>query len=246
MIPYERQQLILDLLKGKDLVKLDELAEHIPDVSKSTLRRDIKELEANNLVKSLSGGAVKEYGTISELPISAKATMHTEEKKRIARLAAGQIHAHDTIYLDSGSTCSALLGDILDMDIHIVTTNTDILRTNAEAIKAEIILVGGIYNSSISSLYGPLALENIKKYIFDVAFLGANGVDLHYGVTTPHLEEAAKKQAVAENARATFLLCDSTKFHKVSSVKTLELEQVTIISDKNDGRLAERTRILFE
>ena len=75
MIPYERQQKILSIIESKELVKIDELQELFQDVSASTLRRDLKELEKNRKIESLSGGAVKKISTIGEIPITMRNTL---------------------------------------------------------------------------------------------------------------------------------------------------------------------------
>lgn len=243
MIPYERQQRILELLKGRELVRLDEIKEAIPGASTSTLRRDIKELEEAGRVERLQGGAIKALSGAIELPMSTKAGMQTAEKAVIARLAATLIEDGDAIYLDSGSTCTALLKELLDRRVNIVTTNTDVFHFSHDFV-AEITVLGGSYNASISSLSGPLTEENIEKYIFGKAFLGANGIDPRFGVTTPNLIESTKKQAVHAHAQRTFVLADSTKFHKVSAVHTFDLSEVTIISDRSNARISQITALL--
>lgn len=244
MIPYERQQKILELLKDRDILKIEDLLELIPGVSESTLRRDIKELEGSHQVERLSGGAIKAYSSVSELAYSTKSTLNLEQKRTIAQVAARQIHTDDTIYIDSGSTCTILLQQVVDRDIHIVTTNTDALRLITAPTKAEIIITGGTYDPAIASLYGPLASDAINRYVFDEAFLGANGIDVEFGITTPHLQESVKKKQVVRRAKKSYLLADSTKFNQVSSVHALDLDQVTIISDATDPRIAEHTQIL--
>lgn len=246
MIPYERQQRILELLKDHDILKIDDLLTLIPGVSESTLRRDIKELEGTHQVERLAGGAVKAYSSVAEIPIITKSNLRPEEKRTIAKLAMREVHPDDTIYIDSGSTCTALLQEVLNMDIHIVTTNTDALRLIAAPTTAEVIITGGTYDPTIASLYGPLTEETIGRYVFDEAFLGANGVDVQFGITTPHLQESVKKHDVVSRSKRSYLLVDSSKFNQVSSVHTLDLEQVTIISDATDPRIAERTRVICE
>lgn len=81
MIPYERQKKIIRLIAGKDLVKIDELQVQLPNISISTLRRDLKALETNGNIEYLVGGAIKATATTSELPMSEKATLHEEQKK---------------------------------------------------------------------------------------------------------------------------------------------------------------------
>lgn len=245
MIPYERQQLILKLLKGHEILKIDDLLAAIPDVSESTLRRDINELERTNQVEKLAGSAIKAVESVSELPMVTKSTLHQQEKKTIALLAKELIHPDDTIYIDSGSTCTALLREVLDMDIHVVTTNIDALQLVTAFKKAEIVITGGTYDPTIESLYGPLTADAINRYIFDEAFLGANGIDLQFGITTPHLQESVKKQEVVSRAKRSYLLADSSKFNQVSAVHALDLDEVSIVSDANDPRIAERTQVIY-
>lgn len=243
MIPYERQEKILELLNDKELLRIEELQQHIPDASTSTLRRDLKELSKKNQVQLLTGGAVKRSSTVAELPIVTKSVLQTKEKKDIAKLALQQVSDGETIYLDSGSTCTTFLEELLNRNIHIVTTNTAVFGLT-RTITAEITILGGSYNPTISSLSGPLTVENLQNFIFDKAFLGGNGIDINYGVTTPNLLEATKKRSVLANTKDAFLLCDSSKFHKISAVKAFELTDVTLITDKKDEKIAGKMKII--
>lgn len=243
MIPYVRQEKIIEILENRELIRIEELQKLIPEVSISTLRRDLKELEGLNKVQTLSGGAVKISSNVSELPMSTKASLQTKEKLYIAELAAREVVAGETVYLDSGSTCTALLKELLKKKIRIITTNTDVLRLTGE-FEAEITILGGTYDPKISSLSGPLAEANIKKYVFDKAFLGANGIDLKFGVTTPNLVEAIKKKTVIDQAKKSFLLCDSSKFHKTSAVKSFDLNEVILITNKFDSDFSKEMTII--
>ncbi len=244
MIPYERQQRILELLENRELLRIDELCELIPEVSSSTIRRDIKELERAGKVEHLQGGAIKAAGFASETPTSVKASLHTREKEAIAERAAAEVADGDSIYVDSGTTCTALLAHLLERDIDIVTSNTDVVRLASSPIRAHIVLLGGDFNPDISSLSGPLTEVGISRCVFSKAFLGANGIDTQFGITTPSLMESNKKQAVATRSQQTFVLADSSKFHQVSAVQTLDLSQVTIISDAWDDEIGALTTLV--
>lgn len=244
MIPYERQEKILEALNSEDIIKIEKLLKILPAVSISTLRRDLKELEKAGRVELLAGGAVKICSTTSEMPISTKTTLHAEEKEIIADLAAALIHEGDVIYLDSGSTCTTLLNKIINRKITIITTNTSVFNIQHE-MEAEIILLGGRYNPIISSLNGPLTDDNIKKFNIQKAFLGANGVHPEKGISTPNLVEANKKREILKNSSKAYLLCDSSKFRKVSAVKAFSLEKVTVISEIYDEKIGEVTNFIF-
>ncbi len=243
MIPYERQQKILSYIEDKEIVKIDELQELFEDVSVSTLRRDLKELEKSRKVEILSGGAVKKISTIGEISITTRSTYKYEEKEKIAALAADLIHDGDTIYLDSGSTCSILFKKIKEKRITIYTSNMDIFALSGD-INAEIIVLGGKFNPINSSLTGPFTEELLNKLYFTKSFLGVNGINERMGVTTPTIEEATKKKLVKEHSEQTYLLCDSSKFHKLSNVKAFELENLVIISDCGDDKIEESVLII--
>lgn len=137
-----------------------------------------------------------------------------------------------------------LLNQLLDRDITIYTTNTTVFNITRK-IKATIILLGGRYNPSISSLSGTLTENNLIGLYFDRAFLGVNGVDDVKGVTTPNIDEATKKRLIRKNAKQTYLLCDSSKFHRVSSVRAFDLKNVILISDKKDAKISKYVPILL-
>ncbi|MGT2785825.1 DeoR/GlpR family DNA-binding transcription regulator [Streptococcus merionis] len=237
MIPYERQQKILELLKDTDILKIEELQKHFPTISDSTLRRDLKELEKKRKIDYLSGGAIKAVSTTGEIPISQRNTLHSQEKDILAELAAQFVQAGDVIYLDSGSSCTSLFRRIMSKRITVYTTNTDIFSVITEENQAEIIVLGGQFNALISSISGPLTEENLKNIYFTKSFLGVNGIDEKYGVTTPTLVEANKKRLVKEHSDHVYLLSDSSKFHNLSNVKAFDLKDVTVISDRYDEKL---------
>lgn len=244
MIPYERQKAIITLLADKDLVKIDELHKDLPNISMSTLRRDLKALESSGDIEYLVGGAIKATVTSGELPMSKKSSLHEAEKKIIATRAADEVCDNESVYIDSGSNNALLLNQLLDRNITIYTTNTIIFNINWK-FKASVILLGGRYDPEISSLSGTLTENNLSDLYFDRAFLGVNGVDDEKGITTPSIAEATKKRLIKSNAKRTYLLCDSSKFHRVSSVRAFDLKDVILISDKNDTKLSKHVPILL-
>ncbi|MEH7608788.1 DeoR family transcriptional regulator, partial [Priestia megaterium] len=56
MLTPERHQLILKLLKEKELVKVQEFIE-VTGASESTIRRDLSQLEEEQMLKRVHGGA---------------------------------------------------------------------------------------------------------------------------------------------------------------------------------------------
>ena len=73
------------------------------------------------------------------------------KKRKIAKMASELIVDGDTIYLDSGSTCTMILKYIVEKKITIYTTGTDVFSIN-ENVVADIFVLGGRYNPITSSL----------------------------------------------------------------------------------------------
>lgn len=243
MIPYIRKERIIEILKCGEVINIEELQHLIPEVSISTLRRDLKDLEKNEKVILLFGGGVKCRTNSLELPISTKLNIKTKEKEAIANIASNLINSGDTIYLDSGTTCTALLNKLHTKKITIITSNTQVFSMS-ENFKFDIIFLGGNYNPLISSVNGSLTDGNINHFNFDKAFLGANAIDIELGVSTPSIEEANKKRQVIKRAKESYLLCDSSKFGKALMSRAFGVDECIIISDKFDRALASKTKLL--
>lgn len=244
MVPYLRQKKILDIIYKNEVVSIEFLQNNLKDVSISTLRRDLKKLEQENKIILLGGGAVKIALSSEEIPVSVKENVYFDEKEIIAELANEIVKDGDTIYLDSGTTCSILFEKIAKKKIIIITSNTNIFKSNIN-IKAEIILLGGTLNYSLSSVNGEFTNESIKKFNYDKAFLGANGIDVFTGiVSTPSITEASKKITVISQSKECYLLCDSSKFNKHFMTNAFRLDKCIVISDKLDKDILKFTQMV--
>ena len=236
MLTPERHQLILSMLKEKGVARIQELVEQT-GASESTVRRDLIELEEKRLVKRVHGGAAWPQNKIEEPSIQEKSVKYAQQKIAIARYAASLIEEHDSIFIDAGTTTSQMLPFIPHDQIVVVTNGVDIaLELSKRKIKT--ILLGGELKAATLSLVGPDALKTISQYRFDKCFLGMNGVDGEHGLTTPDPDEAYVKQLALQYSDARYVLCDSTKFSRVTFAKVGELDQVTVITD--DGLDAEQ------
>lgn len=187
--------------------------------------------------------AVKLHTSTHELDLVAKSELYHREKELIARLAVKEVDDGETIYIDSGSTGALVLQALLERPITIYTTNTAVCFVQ-EPTKALIQLIGGAFNPTTASVTGSMTEQILRDIYFDKSFLGVNGIDEHRGVMTPTFIEATKKRIVTRNSRVTYLMCDSSKFHRLSTVKVFDLKDVVVISDKQDTTLSSIARII--
>lgn len=231
VLTSERYEYILDKLNRENTVKIKDLEKEM-NCSLSTVRRDLSELEDQNLLVRVHGGAKRVYTLASEMEVTEKSTKNIQEKKDIAKLAASFIQDEDIIYLDAGTTTYEMIPFLKEIKkLQVVTNgikNADLLTDYGIAT----ILIGGQIKATTKAIVGAVSLEQLSNYRFSKTFLGINGVDIEFGYTTPDPEEAALKSLAISLSNKTFVLADHTKFDKVNFVKVSALEDCVMITDK--------------
>lgn len=237
MIPYKRRLQMLKLLETHEIVSVPELLEAMPDVSESTIRRDLKALEAEGQLVTMRGGGVSRKIGSYEVPVNSKAIVNVAEKERIASYAAGLVKDGEAIYLDSGSTTLRMLKHLKNKEITIVTSNALVLTELEDAAKVKCFMVGGEINFATASLYGMETVNELSRMNFDKAFIGANGFSQAAGISTHDILEAEKKRTVKRNCTETYVLMDSSKSGRNALHKVFDISEVTIICDREMDEL---------
>lgn len=237
VLTEQRYQQILDLLNDKKTVSLQSLIEQL-NVSESTIRRDLSHLEKENKLTRVHGGAKKSFVLDSEQNIEEKTLKNSQEKNKIGEYAASIVKDTDSIYLDAGTTTYAMIPYLKNKDI-TVTTNGIQLADALTDIGVNTILLGGQIKQTTKAVIGPVAVKQLEHYRFAKVFLGINGIDLKYGLTTPDIEEATMKQTAANVGYDVYFLADSSKFEKVTFCQVVPLENQIVITDKFSGQSVE-------
>jgi DeoR family fructose operon transcriptional repressor len=231
MLPYERKKLIEDYIEKNKETSIDEICELTPDVSASTVRRDLKTLENEGVISVYYGGIVKKNVFSVEQKIESKRLTNMDAKNRIAKYAASLVSPNETIFLDSGSTVAEMIR-YLDPSVKVITTSIDIVVSNIN--KLEIYLLGGNVSEVRNSVYGISTIEQLSDFIFEKAFLGANGIGEKFGITTPSVEETMLKKKVIKNSSKVYFLIDSSKIGNFSTCKVSEIDENYVIMDKSN------------
>lgn len=231
MLTPERHGLILQLLKEKNVVKIQELVD-LTNTSESTIRRDLSLLEEQKFLKRIHGGASKLQGKLKEPSMVEKSAKNLQEKRRIAKYAAGLVEEGDCIYLDAGSTILEMI-EYLPKEIAVVTNGlmhlTPLLSKGVPTY-----LIGGMAKPGTNAFIGRGALTGLDLYRFDKCFIGVNGIHHQFGFSTPDQEEAMVKQKAIALSREAYVLADSSKFAEISFAKISDIHNASIITDDID------------
>lgn len=231
MITERRHLKILKMLEEFEIIKLSEIIEET-NTSESTVRRDLAYLESKGLLERVHGGAKRVTHKGEELSYNEKISKNVEDKVKIGKLAADLVEENDAIFIDAGTSTYEMIPFLKGKNISVITTGVDHIAALIEN-NIPCYMIGGNVKLKTKAIIGSDAVEGLKRFNFDKAFLGTNGVHKKFGFTTPDSEEANIKRVAKELSREVFILADNTKFNKSTLVKFGELEEGVILTDRN-------------
>src|SRR5688572_1874171 len=217
----ERKRFIINKLSQDQQVEVLDITDAF-QVSAITARRDLDQLEKEGLLVRTHGGAVKIKSTGQRKLFSydEKAILNKDRKEYIGELASQLVQESDVIFIDSGSTLFHLCSYLKKIKHLTVITNS--LPVASELVghpNIRINLIGGEVDHERKAVYGLISEMTLEHYHTNKAFIGADGVSLQKGLTTYDEKEAAISKKIAASSDEVFLLCDSSKIERNSSVK---------------------------
>jgi DeoR family transcriptional regulator of aga operon len=228
----QRRESILQKLTQQGTVQVTDLVEQL-GVSAVTIRSDLSALEAQGLATRSHGGAILTRTPPAEQTIDQKDALNHEQKERIGALAARMVQPGDNIIIDSGTTTISLARHLREAkEVAVLTNGLNIAWELADAPGVDLILTGGLLRKQSLSMLGAQAEACLQAYSFDKLFLGVDGFDLQFGITTHNEAEASLNHKMVERAKKIIVLTDASKFGRVSLHRIAQLDKVhTVITD---------------
>tara|TARA_R110002096_G_scaffold435214_1_gene659770 strand:+ start:17454 stop:18206 length:753 start_codon:yes stop_codon:yes gene_type:complete len=230
----KRHEIILTTLEKEKHVEVLDLCNKL-NVSAVTIRKDLKFLEEKGLLHRTHGGASLENPYINEKAVIEKEKISVEEKNGIAQAAAKLINENDSILIASGTTVQALSKFIKPKNkLTVITSSLYVVLHLIHDKNIEILQLGGYIRHSSASVIGSYAAHILSNVSCSKLFLGVDGIDFDYGLSTTSLEEAQLNQKMLVSAQKIIVLADSSKFGKKSFAKICNLSDIhEIITDRN-------------
>ena len=229
----QRHAAIVDALREQGSVTVTELAAALK-VSDMTVRRDLIELERFGRLVRIHGGAV---ATEADRPpaldrdepsFERRLSQRRAAKERIAAAAAALAADCRSIALDTGTT-TLLLAQRLAGRAHAkIFTNNVRIAGAVGGGGAEVYLAGGRVRADELSVGGPAAVAQFADLWFDVAFLGVSGVTAD-GLFDYAFEDAELKHVYLKRSALKVVLCDASKFQRMSLVLIAPLADVDVL-----------------
>ncbi len=231
----KRHQYILEKLKDEGYVKVKDLSNKL-GVSEVTIRKDLRHLESKKLLYRNHGSASSLSSIISDKHIDVKEKMFAEEKLQIAKAASKLLTEEDKIIIASGTTLFAFAKEISTYESYltVITSSVKVSLALCYNTNIEIIQLGGIIRKNSVSVIGHYAENILGSLSCNKLFLGVDGIDLDYGLTTSDMNEARINQQMIDAAQKIIVLTDSSKFGKRGFCKICDIDKIHhIITDTN-------------
>ncbi len=189
-------------------------------VSEMTIRRDIG--TDSGPLNCLGGYIipVQDNGNGSDYDFDLEKDCHANAKAQACAAAAALIEAHDTVFIDCGTTTPYLAQQIpQNQHITVVCYSLNIAEILSRRDDVRLIVLGGVYHPEAASFSSDEGIEVLKRVNINKAFLSAGGVDEQHGVTCSHFHEVPVKQMAMQRALQKHLVVDESKFGKVRAAR---------------------------
>lgn len=245
MIKEERHQLILDTLMKHESIQVSDLSSLL-GVSTVTIRKDLTELEKNSKLYRSHGKAILINPYINNRSVNEKEMLFRDEKKEIGKYAASLITKDDSIIIASGTTVLALARGIRPIHkLTVISASLQVSEILGVNESVDIVQLGGTLRHSSLSAVGKYAESPLSEFSCSKLFLGVDGIDIDFGITTTDIREADLNKVMMHSAQKTIVLADSSKFRRRGFSKIANMDEVDLIvtdsgiSDKIVQRIEE-------
>ena len=240
MTTVDRHKYILDKIQQEGQIKVQYICEHM-DVSPVTARKDLKLLEEKGLVFRVHGGATLKNPYTIDKHINEKEKIHYDEKTRIGAVAAKLVGPNDSILIGSGTTVLALAKSIQPSEnLTVITSALNVALELNKHLEIEVIQLGGVLRKRSSSVTGLYAESILPDFSCSKFYLGVDGIDLDFGLTTANVMEAHLNREMIRVSQKTIVLADSTKFSKRGFGRICGFDHIDeIITDKGISKFTQ-------
>ena len=205
------------------------------DVAEETIRRDLKNLERQNLIVRTHGGAVIADHASAEISYEKRKRINISGKDLIGKKAAEFVNDGDTLILDA-STSSFFVAKYVKhkKGITVITNAQNVIGELSGIEEIELVSTGGVLRRKSMSYVGRIAESGLSHYQANKLFFSCMGFSLERGITDSNEQESDIKKIMIRCSHEKILLCDQTKFNQVGYASTATLEDIDLmITDKD-------------
>lgn len=237
MLKKERHDFVLRHVNLHSRLLTNDLVQ-ILNVSEDTVRRDLKKLSDDNLLRRVHGGAMARacYTSTIDDALSAK-----ETKINIAKKMAPIIKNGMVVLVGGGEISIEFVKQLPKTLVGTFFTVSPLAAVELTKFKyLEVILLGGLFSKESGITYGGQVISQVSEIKADLCILDASGIDLENGLTDSNWEISQLKKTMLNAAQKLAVLCHSDNLNttlrtRITAIK--EIDYLVTDLDSSDEKL---------
>jgi len=199
-------------------------------VSAETIRRDLRALESRGLIRRSYGVAYPVESSAFESALEMRSNINPEEKVRVANAVIPKLGDVHTIFIDEGYQTQLVAQRLpLDRPLTVVTSSLPVATTLAARTNIQVIVLGGRVRGSTLGVVDYWPTQMLASLVIDLAIIGANGITLEQGMTTPDQAVAAVKAAAVRASRRRIFIGAHHKFGRTTFVRFADVQDFELL-----------------
>jgi len=230
--PDQRQDLIRQRLQAQGRVVCAELAVEL-QVSEHTIRRDLQELSKAGICKKVYGGAVLQLATAGSF--TQRKEQDRATKSLLAQRCVPLLKPGTCVFIDTGTT-NLELAKVLppELNLTVVTNSPEIAAVACKHPRCEVIMLGGLVQSSTGGCVGAPAINQLNGIIFDQAFIGGCAMSPEMGLTGFDYADCEFKKAVIAQSNQVVVALTANKIPAVARYIVAASQQIDVLVVETD------------
>jgi DeoR family fructose operon transcriptional repressor len=196
-------------------VAVSELAEHF-GVSTDTIRRDLDDLDSENILIRTHGGAISPHIVPKpDTGIDVRLRVQIAKKESIGAIAATLVQDNSVVIMNAGTTILAVARNLANHSgLTIATNNLQLPKELQPKCYRALHIFGGSVLHTSQATIGPVSFQALGGGDVDIqcnlALIAVGGVSVD-GYSVSNLAEASMLKEMMAKSEKVAILADSTK-----------------------------------
>ena len=228
----QRIHKVQELFAREEFVNFEDLCEKF-SASKSSIRRDLIELEGKGVLRRVHGGAISLQVRDEGLDFNRLSISYHGEKTRIGRMAASLVQDRETVILGGGSSVVEVARNLTEKPIQVVTNSVPVAQVFWESKQVEVTLTGGYVYPRLGVQLGPICERMLHSVSADILIMGIMGVTKS-GLSDSNSLIVESIRAMIQCARKVVIVADRSKFGRDAMIHVADLADIDqVVTDKD-------------
>lgn len=222
---------VQELFSKQEFINLEELC-RLLNASKSSIRRDLMQLEEKGVLRRVHGGAISLQTRDEVLDFGRLSGSSHDEKTSIGRAAASLVQDHQTVILGGGSTVVEVAMHMRDKMVQVVTNSIPVAQVFWDSKQVEVTLTGGYVYPRLGVQIGPICERMLRTVSADMVIMGIRGIS-EGGISDSNSLNVESIRAMIHAARKVVIVADHSKFGRDAMLHVASLSDIDqIVTDK--------------